>query len=159
MDDGNLGETLAQQYAALPYMVRDGELQVLLVTSRRTHRWIIPKGWPEKGLKGSQVAAREAFEEAGVVGKVAGKRIARFEYIKRIDDARTQPCRVSVYPLAVEQILDEWPEKHQRQREWMTPGQAAMRVSEAGLIQLMLDLTDFGETPENPKIPAKIRFR
>jgi 8-oxo-dGTP pyrophosphatase MutT (NUDIX family) len=158
MDDAQPKETLFQQYAALPYRVRDGELQILLVTSRQTHRWIIPKGWPKKGMKGPDVAASEAFEEAGLVGTVARKKIASFDYVKRIDAVQKKLCTVDVYPLAVEQILDEWPEKGQRQREWMTPGQAAMRVTEAGLIQLMLDLTDFGEAPDKPALPRKIRL-
>jgi 8-oxo-dGTP pyrophosphatase MutT (NUDIX family) len=159
MDDQKPKKKQFHQYAALPYVVRDGELQIFLVTSRQSGRWIIPKGWAEKGRKGYEVAANEAYEEAGLIGKVVHKRIACFEYIKRIDESQTLACTVGVYPMAVEQILSEWPEKDQRQRELMSPGQAAMRVSDAGLIQLMLDLTDFGEMPEKSAKPAKIRFR
>lgn len=134
-----------KQYAALPYTVHDGELLVMLVTSRETRRWIIPKGWPEKDLTGYQVAEREAYEEAGLVGEVAQTPLAKFKYVKRLNDGQRRRCNVEVFPLAVHQILDDWPEKGQREREWMTPSQAAMRVAEAGLIKLLLDLTDFGE--------------
>ncbi len=159
MDDGQPKEKLFRQYAALPYAVRDGELLVVLVTSRQTGRWIIPKGWPEKNLKGHEVAAREAFEEAGLIGDVGKKRLSSFQYVKRLDGDQRKLCKVDVFPLAVHRVLDDWPEKNQRQREWMTPGQAAMRVAEAGLIQLLLDLTDFGEEPATPVARVVIRYR
>lgn len=159
MGDVKPKEKLFRQYAALPYAVRDGELLVVLVTSRDTGRWIIPKGWPEKNLKGHEVAAREAFEEAGLIGEVAKKPLSSFRYAKRLGDDARKLCKVDVFPLAIRQVLDDWPEKSQRKREWMTPGQAAMRVGEAGLIQLLLDLTDFGEEPVKPVGRSAIRFR
>ncbi len=159
MGDEKAKEKLFRQYAALPYAVQDRELLVMLVTSRQTSRWIIPKGWPEKNLKGHEVAAREAFEEAGLIGEVSKKRLSSFQYAKRLDGDARKLCRVDVFPLAVHQVLDDWPEKHQRRREWMTPGQAAMRVTEAGLIQLLLDLTDFGEEPARPLAGPIIRYR
>ena len=130
-----------KQFAALPYKVRDGELLFMLVTSRETKRWVIPKGWPKRGLKGCDTAAEEAFEEAGVVGEVARKPIASFQYSKRMSEERRRRCRVDVFLLAVHEELNDWPEKDQRKRQWMTPGQAAMSVAEAGLINLLLQLT------------------
>lgn len=160
MDEGQGKEKLFQQYAALPYTVQDGELLVVLVTSRQTGRWIIPKGWPEKTLKGHEVAAREAFEEAGLIGEVAKKPLSSFQYAKRLDGNQRKLCKVDVFPLGIHQVLDDWPEKSERRREWMTPGQAAMRVGEAGLIQLLLDLTDYGEeAEERPVARSIIRFR
>ncbi len=132
---------MLRQYAALPYTVRDGELLFLLVTSRETRRWVIPKGWPKKNLEPCQTAAEEAFEEAGVVGDVARQAIATFEYSKRLAEEKRRQCRVDVFLLAVHEELDDWPEKDQRKRAWMTPGQAAMSVAEAGLIELLLKLT------------------
>ena len=129
-----------RQYAALPYTVRDGELRVLLVTSRETGRWVIPKGWRKKNLKQCDTAAAEAFEEAGMVGDIARKPIANFVYSKRLNNNKRRRCRVDVFLLAVHEELEDWPEKSQRQREWMTPGQAALCVSEAGLISLLLSL-------------------
>ena len=58
-----------RQFAALPFSPREGETMVMLVTSRETHRWILPKGWAEKRLTGPELAAKEAFEEAGLVGE------------------------------------------------------------------------------------------
>ena len=129
-----------QQYAALPFRVRDGELLVLLVTTRGTGRWIIPKGSSEKGLRPHEVARQEAFEEAGVRGQVHRECFGTFEFVKGAAAGESALCAVDVYPLAVEQELDDWPEKGMRQREWMTPGQAAMRVSEPGLIELFLNM-------------------
>ena len=129
-----------KQYAALPYTVRDGELLVMLVTSRETSRWVVPKGWPEKNMKGPQVAAQEAFEEAGLIGEIARKPYASFLYSKRVSETKRKRCRVEVFLFAVHQELDDWPEKHERKREWMTPAQAAMSVAEAGLIELFLGL-------------------
>ena len=128
------------QYAALPYAVRNGDLAVMLVTSRETGRWVIPKGWPEKKLKGHQVAALEAYEEAGLIGEVAVKPIATFVYAKRLGETERKRCRVAVFLFAVHQELEDWPEKDQRKREWTTPKQAAARVSEKGLIKLLLGL-------------------
>lgn len=136
-----------RQYAALPYAVRDGELQVVLVTSRETGRWILPKGWAEKNLEGRQVAELEAFEEAGLVGEAAPTPIASFEYYKHLKPAkfkpaRTRRCTVDVFALAVREELDEWPEKGQREREWLTPRQAAERVSDAPLVEVLLHFPD-----------------
>ncbi len=129
-----------KQHAALPYTVRNGELLVLLVTSRETRRWVIPKGWPKKNLKPCDTAAEEAFEEAGIVGEVAQNPIRSFVYYKRLAANKRRRCRVDVFLLAVHDVLEEWPEKDQRKREWMTPAQAATKVAEAGLIKLLRNL-------------------
>ena len=129
-----------KQYAALPYTVRDGQLLVMLVTSRETGRWVIPKGWPEKTMKPWQVAAQEAFEEAGLIGEIARKSFATFHYSKRLSESRRKRCRVETFLFAVQQELDDWREKDQRRREWVPPEQAATRVSEKGLIKLLLGL-------------------
>lgn len=138
-------ETIVQQYGALPFQIRDGAVMVLLVTTRGTGRWIIPKGNPERNLKPHEVARQEAFEEAGVIGRVRRKRLGTFQFTKGVDQSESSLCTVDVYPLAVDQELDEWPEKGMRQREWMTPGQAALRVSEPGLIELFLNMSGVSE--------------
>lgn len=90
------------QYAALPYRANGNfELEVMLVTSRVTHRWIIPKGWPEGGMPPHRVAAKEAFEEAGVLGKVSKRPIGSFPYDKVLKDGATASCRVQVFALRV----------------------------------------------------------
>jgi len=150
-------EKLFRQYAALPFRVRDGELQVALITTRETGRWIIPKGWPVSDLDGRDVAQREALEEAGLIGDVAWDPVGSFQYYKRLAGTERRLCDVLVYPLQVQRVMDDWPERAQRRREWMTPAQAAMQVEEAGLIQLLLDLTDYGDVPEHgPRRPLSL---
>lgn len=125
------------QAAALPWRRdADGAIEVLLVTSRETRRWVIPKGWPIKGLKAPKTAAREALEEAGVVGPMA-KKIGVFHYDKRLSSGRLQKVRVGVYPLKVETEQESWPEAHQRVRRWTTPQEAAELVQEPELAELL----------------------
>jgi 8-oxo-dGTP pyrophosphatase MutT (NUDIX family) len=122
------------QYAALPWRrTADGGVEVLLITSRETRRWVIPKGWPIKGLKSLEVAAREAFEEAGLEGVVRKKKLGVFHYQKRLRSGRIQPVKVAVYALQVVQQHDEWPEKDQRDQQWTTPADAATQVDEPEL--------------------------
>ncbi len=123
------------QYAALPYRV-DGEggLEILLVTSRRSRRWIIPKGWPVKGLRPCDAAAKEAFEEAGVVGTIDDAELGRFSYLKLLEKAhRTVECEVVVFPLHVERQLASWPEAAQRESRWVSANEAATTVSDSGV--------------------------
>ena len=138
------GKRLRQQYAALPVaMDEDGQQQVLLVTSRETGRWIIPKGWAEKGIKSYELAAREAYEEAGLRGKIGRKPIGCYRYTKwlrRTKRAKAVLCEVAVFALYVERQLDDWPEKGQRERRWFSPAEAALLVDEGNLVTLLLDL-------------------
>jgi 8-oxo-dGTP pyrophosphatase MutT (NUDIX family) len=122
------------QYAALPWRrTAEGAVEVLVITSRETRRWVIPKGWPIKGLKSPMVAAREAFEEAGVEGIVRKKKLGVFHYEKRLRTGRIQPVKVAVYALQVVLQNDEWPEKGQRDLQWTTPAAAAAQVDEPEL--------------------------
>ena len=128
-----------RQCAALPFRERDGEVQVLLVTSRETRRWVLPKGWTEK-RGGALQAQREAFEEAGIRGRIATTPLGAYAYDKRLGGGATVTCEVEVFALAVDKLLDQWPEKSQRERRWFTLPQAAMAVEEGGLVTLMLQL-------------------
>ncbi len=123
------------QYGALPYrLMDDGSVEFLLVTSRRTKRWIIPKGWPIKGLGPAATAAREAFEEAGVLGEVSGQSVGSFRYLKQLKDgSRSVTCNVLVFPLRVDHELTAWPESAQRELCWLDPEHAADRISDAGM--------------------------
>lgn len=126
------------QYAALPWrMSTAGDLEVLVITSRETRRWVIPKGWPIKGKTSSASAAREAFEEAGVTGQIAKKPLGAYHYDKRLVSGRTQRVRVAVFAMQVEAEVDTWPEIGQRDRVWMTPADAADRVDEPELKALI----------------------
>ena len=133
-------ERRGRQCAALPFAWDGGELRVLLVTSRETRRWVLPKGWMEKRLSPHALAAKEAFEEAGVVGEVERRPIGRYDYLKRGPRDRLTACSVRVFPLRVERLLDKWPERRQRRREWFSPAEAAMAVEETGLVTLLLQL-------------------
>jgi 8-oxo-dGTP pyrophosphatase MutT (NUDIX family) len=114
----------------------DGSKQILLVTSRGSGRWIIPKGWPVKRLKDHQAAAREAEEEAGVSGKVKSKPIGNYTYPK-MDGSSPRPLRVAVFLLSVRTERRRWPERHQRRRAWFPVHKAAKEVSEPGLRTLI----------------------
>jgi len=128
------------QYAALPCRLVNGRPEVLIVTSRETRRWIIPKGWAEKGVKPHDMAAREAFEEAGVRGKVKKRAIGSYDYEKRLTAKKSVLCRVFVFLLKVDEELEEWPEKGERDRRWLSPSQAALLISEGGLVPMLLRL-------------------
>jgi 8-oxo-dGTP pyrophosphatase MutT (NUDIX family) len=128
-----------RQCAALPFRQADGETQVMLVTSRETRRWVLPKGWTEK-CGGAKQAEREAYEEAGIRGRITAEPIGAYAYPKRLPDGATLTLEVDVFPLAVDELLDDWPEKSQRERRWFSLPQAAMAVEEGGLVTLMLSL-------------------
>jgi 8-oxo-dGTP pyrophosphatase MutT (NUDIX family) len=134
------GKDRGCQCAALPYRKEAGELQVMLVTSRGTGRWVLPKGWPEKGKTLAEQAAREAFEEAGIVGLPCESSIGTYAYSKQTASGDFADCVVEVFPLRVVQLLDTWPECEQRRRQWFTPAQAAMAVDEGGLVTLLVKL-------------------
>jgi len=133
-------ETIRTQYAALPYRVSGGKLELLLITSRETKRWILPKGWEERKIKPRDMAALEAYEEAGVRGKVKKRELGSYLYEKRLDSGDSVTCKVHVFPLEVMEELDDWPEKAERTRCWMSPAQAAMLISEGGLVSILLNL-------------------
>lgn len=121
------------QYAALPYRESNSALQVMLITSRDTGRWVIPKGWPEKYLLAHQVAEREAYEEAGLEGSVRQVPLACFDYLKYFDEMHSRLCTVVVFPMLVSNELTDWPEKVERERCWMNAEEAAEKVCEGGL--------------------------
>jgi 8-oxo-dGTP pyrophosphatase MutT (NUDIX family) len=117
------------QYAALPYRPRGkSPPEILLVTSRETGRWIIPKGWPAKGKPPHKSAAREAREEAGVIGKVTRRPVGAFSYKKRLKSGKVVPCEVHVFALKVTRREESWPEKGQRKIKWLPRTKAAKAV-------------------------------
>jgi 8-oxo-dGTP pyrophosphatase MutT (NUDIX family) len=129
------------QVAALPFRVRDGHVEVLLVTSRETKRWLIPKGWPMKGKKPFQAAKQEAVEEAGVKGEIRDEPLGHYDYWKR-RAAHFDLCRVAVYPLAVSKQLKSWREKGQRDLRWFGVEEAARLVLEPALANLIRSLPE-----------------
>lgn len=126
-----------RQVGALPFRRdADGGLRFLLVTSRGTSRFVIPKGWQMKKLSDADAAALEAKQEAGVIGRPAAEPIGRYFYWKRLKKIFV-PITVDVYPLEVEREMPRWAEKRQRMRDWVTPDQAVMLVDEPELVDIL----------------------
>ncbi|MDB5542188.1 MAG: hydrolase [Devosia sp.] len=126
-----------RQVAALPVRRIKGELQVLMITSRRSGRWLIPKGWPMQRRTAAEAAAQEALEEAGVVGKVTSRPRGRYHYIKVFDDQTAAPCMVDVFVMKAVKQRDKWREKNVRKRRWMNLSRAARSAHEHGLADLL----------------------
>jgi 8-oxo-dGTP pyrophosphatase MutT (NUDIX family) len=112
----------------------------MLVTSRRTRRWIIPKGWPMRRRVAHAAAAREAFEEAGVVGRVGKRPIGSYFYEKRLKTGGVVVCEVLVFPLEVTRQRKSWPEKGQRQIQWLALAKAAATVEEDALGEIIRNM-------------------
>ncbi|CAN5264999.1 hypothetical protein BH11PSE2_BH11PSE2_05390 [soil metagenome] len=129
-------KTSGVQYGVLPWR-RDEQVEVMLVTSRETYRWVIPKGWPMVDHTAADSAAREAFEEAGVEGDTDGLPIGAYPYLKRLKDGEVRPLTVEVFPLKVTRELPEWPEQAERQRRWFTLDDAANSVDELELAEII----------------------
>lgn len=129
--------TIRLQVAALPWRRSFNGSEVLLITSRDTGRWVLPKGWVEKDEKPWRAAEREAVEEAGVSGEVGREPIGRYLYAKVQKMGRAKACEVHVYPLAVAKIADDWRERDQRERRWFCPQDASSRVDEPDLAELI----------------------
>lgn len=127
------------QFASLPFRF-DGEkgLQILLITSRESGRWVIPKGNPMPRLKGHETAANEAYEEAGLEGHLLETPIGHYQYEKSRRSGGTTPALVTVYPMKVTRQHFDWPERTQRTIRWLEPRKAAMLVDEPELKALIL---------------------
>ena len=131
------GDETRRQVGALVWRMDAGVLEVLVITSRDTGRFVIPKGWPMKGMSDAKAAAREAFEEAGVEGKIGKKPIGHYKYNKIFGPGFALPCIVDVYSLQLDKMLKKWPEKSERKRHWMPLREAAQSVHEPELRDLI----------------------
>jgi 8-oxo-dGTP pyrophosphatase MutT (NUDIX family) len=125
------------QYAALPYREGENGLEFLLVTTRRTRRWIVPKGWPMDGRTPHAAAAREALEEAGVSGEIGETAIGAYRYFKERKSGEKVPCKVEVFALKVTQQRKTWAEKDARDVRWCSLAEAQACVGEPGLQQII----------------------
>ena len=145
------------QYAALPYRFEGRRLSVLLITSRGTRRWVIPKGWPMPGLRPQDAAAIEAVEEAGVIGQVADHPLGSYQYMKLMKGGQAMAVQVIVFPLRVDEQTLEFKETGQRRLRWLSCHDAASRVAEPGLQRL---IRDFGTAQSaNPVVQLFQRYR
>ncbi len=128
------------QFAALCFRKRKSELQICLITSRTSKRWILPKGWPMHNQTPAEAAATEAWEEAGLTGKAYDVCLGVYSYTKQRKRG-SLPVLALVYPVKVRNVHSTWPEAHQRRRKWMTPQQAAKKVQEPALKQIVAHFT------------------
>lgn len=129
-----------RQVAAIPFRLgKDGGIEVMLVTSRETRRFIVPKGWPMKGKSGRKAATLEAEQEAGVTGKALKKSAGAYSYWKRLSN-RFVRVDVVVYLLAVTDEHADWRERKTRRRAWLSPGDAALLIDEPELATLVATL-------------------
>ena len=130
-------ESHHHQVAALPFRKRRGRMEILLITSRETRRWVIPKGWPMEGRTDYNAAKREAYEEAGVKGRIGKMELGHYIYSKRLNSGALGSCRTVVYPLEVEKMLGSWPEKKERFRSWFPVEEALAALNDEGLIEIL----------------------
>ena len=131
------------QVAALPVRPGPDGPEIMLITSRETRRWVVPKGWPMKGRKDHEAAAQEAREEAGLEGRIHKHPIGAYTYLKRTNGV-AEPCRVMVYRLDVEGERRSWRERGQRERRWFSAAEAANHVAEPRLASMILAVADTG---------------
>ena len=145
----------AIQVAALCWRLHRRLVEVLLITSRETGRWVIPKGWPINGLSAPESAAREAWEEAGVRGKVDGRPLGEYLYDKVTVPDTARRCSVAVYGLKVDTLKTRFPEAAERRRGWFSASEAAGMVVEPDLQALLTMIADHpdrldGHDPARP---------
>jgi 8-oxo-dGTP pyrophosphatase MutT (NUDIX family) len=141
-DSDRIDARPARQVAALVWR-RSPEIDVLLVTSRTTRRWVLPKGWPIEGRSPAEAAMQEAYEEAGVVAMPGHEPVGSYEYDKVLGEGSLLPCSVEVFAIPIGRLLDQWPEMSRRTRRWYGAEVAASLVAEPDLANL---LRDFGRT-------------
>jgi uncharacterized protein len=137
-----------KQVAALPYRIDDaGQIEVMLITSRGRQHWIPPKGNPIKGLEPHEAAAQEAFEEAGLIGRVSSEPIGVYESTKSSPDGSVSPLDVTLYPMAVTDRGEDWPERGQRSALWFELDGASRVVRDPGLARLIQHFRPFAGRP------------
>lgn len=142
------------QVAALPYRYRDnGKIDFLVITSRRTKRLIVPKGWPIDGKPDCVAAAIEAHEEAGVRGNIGNEPIGSFSYMKDLDDVSV-PVTASVFPLRVKKVKSRWKEGASRKRKWMSAAKAAALLSDRELAEIVTRVGTLLDKRTNDVTPA-----
>ena len=137
---------LRMQFAALCFKVEKRRPEVLLVTSRRSERWVLPKGWPIDGLTPAQIVIREAFEEAGVEGIPLEVCVGHYNYRKQIGGKTRMPCIAAVYPVHVMGLSKKFPENSERNRMWFKPKAAADQVTEPALKSILRNFDPFALT-------------
>ena len=138
--DSQKGITLYIQSGIITFCRKDDHIEILLITNKKKDKWGIPKGLVEERLSASESAQKEAFEEAGIYGKIYKPSLGKYS-IKKWDGK----CRIKVFAMEVTQILDKWPEDILRRREWNTIEEAAGKVKNKKLQGMILGLPEYLE--------------
>ena len=134
-------EKIVEQSGVIAYGLNEGNLSLVLITSKSTKRWVVPKGHIEPNLTAKESAEQEAFEEAGIEGVVSDVTVGSYDYTKH-DKEDSNIYRVSLFPMEIQRLHNDWPEANLRARQWMTIPQAVNAVNEE---TLKLLLKNFGE--------------
>ena len=151
---------ILHQAGVIAYRILDGKVQVLLMTSRDTGRWIIPKGNINGSATPAKAAEKEAYEEAGVKGTITSSvPLGIYTYFKTLASGETRAATVEVYLLRVKQRLKKWPEKGERKLSWLSTKEAVARVEEPGVVPLLLRVIGLRNrfSESHGKIPLRIR--
>lgn len=145
----------AKQIAALPIRWdAKGKLRVLMVTSRDTGRWVMPKGWLMDGKKPWRAAEIEALEEAGATGFISHQPIGTYRYVKRLEVEDDIQCTVTLYPMFVQELKLRWKERAERKRHWFSARKAAKLVDEPDLSEILIRLA---HDPDSLTIVQELR--
>ena len=144
------------QAGVIAYRIQDGKVRVLLVTSRDTGRWIIPRGNIKPGVTPCRAAEQEAYEEAGVRGTIIGTNpLGMYTYSKKLASGEARAATVEVYLLRVEERLKKWPERSERRLSWVSIKEAVRLVEEPGVMPLLRQLMEFEDDLANsPREPS-----
>ena len=143
---------ILHQAGVIAYRILDGKVQVLLMTSRNTGRWIIPKGNVTGRSKPLKVAEKEAYEEAGVRGAITSSiPFGLYSYSKKLASGEARAATVEVYLLRMNEQLKKWPEQDERKLSWVSTKEAIGLVEEPGVVPLLQRLTEFEDTLANPQ--------
>ena len=127
----------SRQSGAIPF-ISNGDLRILIITNRKGSKWIIPKGFVEPDLKAAESAAKEVYEEAGVKGRIIRPAIGKYKVKKW-----GEKCRVKIFLLETEEILDSWPEKLYRRRKWVTVSEAKLYIKKKKLLKIIEKIPEF----------------
>lgn len=135
-----------EQSCVVPYRTIDTWVEFALITSRNTGRWIVPKGTVEPNMTSAASAAKEALEEAGLLGKTGDQPLGEYFYSKF-----GRVYRVEIFPFYVTEQLDDWDEKHFRKREWVAADDALSRITETAVQDAIRQLAGSSAQTGNPR--------
>ena len=123
-------KTIAQS-GVIPFAIRNKKLRLLIITNSNRDKWLFPKGIVEKDMTKEESAVMEAYEEAGVLGEIIPKKIGSYEIIKY-----GTTCKIDMYPMLVEKVLNRWPEDRIRKRKWISPEELKEYIKDKSILKI-----------------------